>query len=72
MALPEGEDANEWIAVHGACCSGSEGAMRVRILMTNSIPLLASVTVSRGLFQPRQHAVRNHHGILQPAKGEWG
>ena len=55
--LPDGEDLNEWLAVHGGLTTGSGDVLHPTDFL------------SRGLFQPSEYALRYHHGVLHAAGG---
>lgn len=56
VQLPEGEDTNEWLAVHGA--------FPTTCLIHSSADINDDFDCSGGLLQPSEHALRDRDRIL--------
>ena len=71
VALPEGEDLNEWVAVNSeslrVCkvCVCTYVRTYVSVMLACDIcSLFSPLLASRGLLQPDQHALWDHHRVL--------
>lgn len=79
VALPDGEDLNEWVAVNSKCLSIQKKKQKTKTIRPHSKRLAKSNCMcfcfcfgvrasSRRLLQPDQHAVRHHHRVLYGGK----
>lgn len=70
VALPEGEDINEWLAVNSTRAqrrgSGAREQERADRVMAKFCR--GRAPLSGRLFQPNQHALRDYHRVLHAAR----
>ena len=60
VQLPDGEDTNEWLAVHGTSPA---------YLISYCSSICSSPLGSRRFLQPPEHALRHNHRVLYPTRG---